>query len=296
MNRFSALRLACLWDPWLAGISLPLSLFRICLMHKTLAWIAPAVLGILAATSASAQDFPGLITPGKIVVGTTGSAPPTSMIDAGGNLAGYDIDLMTKVGQDLGVDVEFVQLDWAGLLPGLISGRFDAVASGVSRSKERLENPDLIMLEPYNVNGTTVISLASNTEINGWADVCGKPMGAVRGSHYVKTAPAQAGENCEIDVTEYPGWTEMLLDLKNRRIAWIGMDMLSGGYMSTTDSAIKVSDDVRAPAAQSVALSSRTPELAKAINELFAKYRASGEMDAMVKKWFGVTPNWAAIQ
>ena len=53
------------------------------------------------------------------------------------SMAGFDIDVMYRIAADLGVKAEFVQLDWAGLLPGLAAGRFDAVASGVTPRTEK---------------------------------------------------------------------------------------------------------------------------------------------------------------
>jgi ABC-type amino acid transport substrate-binding protein len=247
-------------------------------------------------TTASADDFKsGLTKPNTIVVGTTGSAPPATMIDDSGKLAGFDIDVMNRIGKDLGVKVEFVQLDWAGLLPGLAAGRFDTVASGVTRTKERLASKDFILLSPYIINGVAVTKLASNHSINSWSDVCGKRMGTIRGAIESKLILATVPNGCITDIVEYPGWTEMALDLKNGRIDWIGQDYLGPLYAAKQDPALAVLPDMRSPKTQGIAVSAKEPQLAKAMDALIVKYRGDGTLDQLIKKWFGQTVDWSKM-
>lgn len=254
-------------------------------------------LAIGAPAAGQAADFKDdlKIKPGTIVVGTTGSAPPATMIDTSGQLAGFDIDVMNQIGKDLGVKVEFVQLDWAGLLPGLAAGRFDAVASGVTRTKERLASKDFILLSPYIINGVAITTLASNGTIKNWDDVCGKRMGTIRGSIEGKLIVAAVPEGCIKDITEYPGWTEMALDLKNGRIDWIGQDFLGPVYAAKQDPELTVLPEVRSPKTQGVAVSAKDAELAKAMDGLIVKYRGDGTLDALIKKWFGQNVDWSKM-
>ncbi|WP_171060723.1 ABC transporter substrate-binding protein [Poseidonocella sp. HB161398] len=245
-------------------------------------------LALAAAGGTASADFrDSLLKPDTIVVGTTGSAPPFSMIGDDGKLAGFDIAVMEKVAADLGVKVEFRQLDWSGLLPGLVADRFDVVSSGVTRTADRLASDDLIMLSPYIVNGVAVTKLAANDAIESWEDVCGKTVGVIRGSAEIGLIEASLPADCLGTVKEYPGWTELSLDLKNRRIDWIGMDFLGPNYLAATDDAITVLPEIRSPKTQSVAVSPNDPELAAAIDPLLAQYREDGTLNALVEEYFG---------
>ena len=250
--------------------------------------LVSAAVGLILSTALAHADFRDhLLRPNTIVVGTTGSAPPFSMIDNSGQLAGFDIAVMKKVAADLGVKVEFVQLDWAGLLPGLVAHRFDIVSSGVNRTAARLKSKDLIMLSPYIVNGVTVTKLADNVGIKGWSDVCGKTVGAIRGSTELASIKATLPAGCLGKVVEYPGWTELSLDLKNKRIDWIGMDYLGPTFLTQSDKSISVLPDFRAPSTQSVAVAPSEPDLAKAIDLLLVKYRQDGSLSELAKTYFG---------
>src|SRR5690349_12431219 len=87
-----------------------------------------------------------LVTAGKLTVGTTGSSPPRTFVDpASGQLTGSYVELFKKIGADLGLEVEFVRLEWAGILPGLAANRFDLACDGASWTAERLGSSQFLM-------------------------------------------------------------------------------------------------------------------------------------------------------
>ena len=78
---------------------------------------------ILAASSVQANAQSALseiLSGGVLKVGTTGDWNPMSMRDIATNTyEGYDIDVMTALAADLGVEVEFVPTDWKTLVAGV---------------------------------------------------------------------------------------------------------------------------------------------------------------------------------
>ena len=51
------------------------------------------------------------------------------------------------------------------------------IASGLTRTPERLASKDFILLSPYIVNGAAITRRADEPEITGWATVCGEDGG-----------------------------------------------------------------------------------------------------------------------
>lgn len=261
------------------------------------AFIVVAI-GAMAAGGASAQDFKGkLVSSGVITVATSGSAPPFSMTDATGKLDGFDIDVMNRISQELGVPVRYTQVDFAGLLPGLTAGRFDVVASGVTRTPERLSATDFKLLSPYIVNGVALTKKAGDSRINGWKDVCGKRMGGVRGGIFQKITLEKLPKGCVSDVREYPGFSEMLLDLNNGRIDFMAHDYLGPNYQRLqTKAAIETPKDILDTITQSVAVSAKNPELAAEIEKLLTKWRGDKSLDAMIQKRFGGSLDFSLVK
>ncbi|MCY4461195.1 MAG: transporter substrate-binding domain-containing protein [Albidovulum sp.] len=93
--------------------------------------IAASLLVALGAVQASAQAaLQEILNDGLLKVGTTGDWNPMTMRDPATNsYKGYDIDVMTELANDLGVEVEFVPTDWKTLVNGVTSGKYHMTGS-----------------------------------------------------------------------------------------------------------------------------------------------------------------------
>ncbi len=56
-----------------------------------------------------------------------------------GTIVGQDADLAQYIGKELGLKIEYVPTAWPGIIPALLSGRFDIIMSGMTATKERAE-------------------------------------------------------------------------------------------------------------------------------------------------------------
>ncbi|MEO1457461.1 MAG: transporter substrate-binding domain-containing protein [Pseudomonadota bacterium] len=92
---------------------------------------ALVVAGIATAGIAQAQSaLNDILNGGVLKVGTTGDWNPMTMKDPATNsYTGYDIDVMTELAKDLGVEVEFVPTDWKTLVNGVVSGKYHMTGS-----------------------------------------------------------------------------------------------------------------------------------------------------------------------
>lgn len=92
---------------------------------------AATVILATSAVQASAQSaLQDILSDGVLKVGTTGDWNPMTMRDVATNAyEGYDIDVMTALAADLGVEVEFVPTDWKTLVAGVTSGQYHITGS-----------------------------------------------------------------------------------------------------------------------------------------------------------------------
>lgn len=87
---------------------------------------------------------------------------PWAMQDKTGKLIGFEIDVATRVAQDMGVKVEFVPTKWAGIIPALLTGKFDVIIGGMGILPQR--NLKVNFTVPYDVTG---MSIVANKELAG---------------------------------------------------------------------------------------------------------------------------------
>ncbi len=62
---------------------------------------------------------------------------PWAFKDKDGNLVGFEVDVANKLAEDMGVEVEFVPTEWSGIIPALLTGKFDVIIGGMGTTTER---------------------------------------------------------------------------------------------------------------------------------------------------------------
>jgi polar amino acid transport system substrate-binding protein len=77
-----------------------------------------------------------VIRSGKLRVGMS-TFVPWAMQSKTGEWIGFEIDVAKKLAEDMGVKVEFVPTKWEGLIPGLLTGKFDLIIAGMMGTPQR---------------------------------------------------------------------------------------------------------------------------------------------------------------
>jgi len=72
---------------------------------------------------------------------------PWAMKDKKGELIGFEIDIAKKLAEDMGVKVEFIPTKWSGIIPALITGKFDVLIGGMTITTQR--NLKVNFTRPY---------------------------------------------------------------------------------------------------------------------------------------------------
>lgn len=81
---------------------------------------------------------------------------PWAMQDKTGKLIGFEIDVASRLAKDMGVKVEFVPTKWAGIIPALLTGKFDVIIGGMGILPERNLKVNFTM--PYDYSGMSMVA------------------------------------------------------------------------------------------------------------------------------------------
>jgi polar amino acid transport system substrate-binding protein len=92
---------------------------------------------------------------------------PWAMRDKQGNLIGYEIDVGTRLAQDLGVKYEAVPTAWDGIIPALLASRFDVIIGGMTITEQRAQQVQFT--EPYSFSGQAIV--ANRKLAPGWTSL-----------------------------------------------------------------------------------------------------------------------------
>ena len=75
----------------------------------------------------------------QIKIGTEGAYPPWNSKDSAGNLIGFEVELANELCKIMKHDCTIVEQDWDGMIPALVSRKFDAIMAGMSITGERMK-------------------------------------------------------------------------------------------------------------------------------------------------------------
>ena len=81
---------------------------------------------------------------------------PWAMKDKTGKLIGFEIDVATRLAKDMGVKVEFIPTKWAGIIPALLTGKFDVIIGGMGILPKR--NQKVNFSVPYDYSGMSIVA------------------------------------------------------------------------------------------------------------------------------------------
>ena len=109
---------------------------RLAIVLGAIALAVVAVTGASAGKKASGNPY-NLNHPGTLTVGMTLQFKPQMYLDSKGQPAGYDVVLLQQLAKQWGVKLDIKNLDFNGLIPGLVSRKFDMVSVGLTATPER---------------------------------------------------------------------------------------------------------------------------------------------------------------
>jgi len=144
---------------------------------------------------------------------------------------GIDPDIAKGISERLGVEIRFVSLAFAGIVPAIRAGRYDMVMVGMTTTEERTKVIDLI---DYAVDSNAILVQAGNPQgIKTPEDLCGKTASAVIGSaQFAILQEISAGCDKPITISTFPAKSDAFLQVETKRADATIDGYIVSGYLS----------------------------------------------------------------
>ncbi|MCD8115932.1 MAG: transporter substrate-binding domain-containing protein, partial [Oscillospiraceae bacterium] len=109
-----------------------------------------------------------IVESGVINIGVFSDKSPFGYVDENGEYQGYDVYFANRIGEDLGVEVNFVSTEAANRIEYLQTGKVDIILANFTVTEERAEEVDFAL--PYMNVSLGVVSPDSNviTSLDDW--------------------------------------------------------------------------------------------------------------------------------
>ena len=248
---------------------------------STVASSAASAAASSAAASDAASDLDYIKEKGSMVIGYTVSEP-MNYTDADGNFTGFDTELATAVCEKLGVEPEFVEINWDTKVVELDAKSIDCIWNGMTLTDDIMANT--ATTRAYAKNAQVVV-IKDGTDYTSTADLVGKTVVAEAGS--AGEAAIEGDENlAQADYVSKSVQTDCLMEVAAGTADAAVLDLTLANAMigeGTDYASLKIVDELNAEE-YGVAFR-KGSDAAEAVNAAFDELTADGTMQALADKY-----------
>lgn len=243
------------------------------------ALMALSAVGCGSSSSKTSGDVATIKKNGKIVIGITDFAP-MDYKDKKGNWIGFDADLGKQVARDLGVKIEFTEIDWDNKLLELKNKSVDAVWNGMTLTNE-VKN-SMSCTNPYLQNAQTVVLPKDKiSQYKTVDDLKGLSLAVEAGS-----AGEQVAKDNKLNYTEHSSQSDTLLEVKAGTADGAIIDLLMAGAMigDGTDYS-DLAHTMQLSKEEYVVGCRKGSDLTDYLNKEFQKFEKNGTLQKIAKQY-----------
>ena len=237
-----------------------------------------------AASASADSDLDYIKGKGKMVIGYT-VYEPMNYTDADGNFTGFDTELATAVCEKLGVEPEFVEINWDTKIVELDAKSIDCIWNGMTLTDEIQQNA--ACTKAYAKNAQVVV-VKDGTDYSSTADLVGKTVVAEAGS--AGESAIEGDENlAQADYVSKSVQTDCLMEVAagTADAAVLDLTLASAMIGEGTDYANLVIKDELNVEEYGVAFR-KGSDVAAAVDTAFDELKADGTMQTLADK-YGLT-------
>lgn len=115
--------------------------------------------------ASSSKDGYTLVKDGTLTVGTAAEYEPFEYMEDG-QYKGFDLDLIQDIAKKLGLTVEFANVDFDTIVPGVSSGaKYDVGIGAITVTPERKKEVDFT--DSYYMDDQAIVTMKNNADITG---------------------------------------------------------------------------------------------------------------------------------
>ena len=234
-----------------------------------------------AASASADSDLAYIQGKGKMVIGYTVYAP-MNYTDDEGNFTGFDTELATAVCEKLGVEPEFVEINWDTKVVELDAKSIDCIWNGMTLTEDIMANT--ATTKAYAKNAQVVV-VKESTAYTSTADLAGKTVVAEAGS--AGEAAIQGDENlAKADYFSKSVQTDCLMEVAAGTADAAVLDLTLANAMigeGTDYASLKIVDELNAEE-YGVAFR-KGSDAAAVVDAAFDAMKADGTMQALAEKY-----------
>lgn len=259
---------------------------------------ATSLAGCSSGGASTHSATPGGAANVALQVGSDLTYPPYAYFE-GQTPAGFDPDIMNKLGEEMHRPIKFVDTRFEQLITGVNAGKFDVIASALYITAERAKQVSYI---PYFSTGSSILVRKGTKAVNDVVSMCGLRVAVIKGG-VPSEELAKESKKCvasghgAIDARPFPTDPEGTQALVSGQVdAQVSDAAVAKKVAEKTGGKVEVSStDLLYPIPVGLAVKKGNEQLKKQIEDGLAALKASGAYDKLLHEYNLEPPNDAQV-
>lgn len=241
---------------------------------------------VMAQNAFAESTLDTILKRGTLRVGMEAGYMPFEMRNKKGQIVGFDVDMVKEMAKAMGVKLELVNTNWDGIIPGLMTKKYDVIASGMTVTQSR--NLKINFATPYIVVGQTVLlnkkhkgKITSYRQLNNPKYTVASKLGTTGEQATKRMIPRAKYLSFE---TEQEGSLEVI----NGKVDAFIYDLPFNAIMSSAQGKGKLIHLDKAFTYEPLAWAVRKgdPDFLNFLNNFMVQVKNDGRYDRIYAKWF----------
>jgi ABC-type amino acid transport substrate-binding protein len=200
---------------------------------------------------------------------------------------GFDIDLMNEIAERAGLEVEYENVEFDGLIRGLDTDLFDAAISAMTITPERQQQVDFS--DPY-FNADQSLLVASYSDVESVDDLADATVGVQLGT----TGQIEAQELINAGTIKQGRPFRTIEDafaaLQDGQVEGVIYDLaVAQDVVEKSEGELRIVETVPTGEQYGIAFS-KDSDLVEPVNEALAEIKADGTYEEIYERWIGLPP------
>jgi polar amino acid transport system substrate-binding protein len=257
---------------------------------KRVKWLIALVMVVGFASMSVAGTLEEIAQRGELRVACQTQGPPFSFVDKNGKRAGSSIELCEMLAKDMGVKVTFLDFDWDGLIPALLSKKADILAADMTPTIKRAMK--IGFTKPFMYTGS-IVFVKANSPIKTVEDAqkAGLKAAVLLGS----TGETDAKNSFpKAELKSYKGGGPLLIDAVLQGQADFGVNDSSaviGQMANFPPNSLRVLPDLLSKLPLAFAMRYDSQDLLELVNLFFLNAGLDGRLEQNLNYWVN-TLDW----
>ncbi|MGL5710251.1 MAG: basic amino acid ABC transporter substrate-binding protein [Cetobacterium sp.] len=214
-----------------------------------------------------------------LYVGTNAEFAPFEYLE-NGEIVGFDIELINKVGEKIGKEIKIKNITFDGLLPALQTNKLDLVIAGMTMTAEREKFVDFS--DDYFVANQVIIVPEKDSNIVNLDSLKGKKVGVVLGY----TGDLMVSKIEGVDKVQYNSAPGAIMALTSGKVDAMILDSAPAGSYIVQNKGLKIVKIDAEEEKYAIAVAKGKKELVESINKALKEIKEEGTYDKLIIKYF----------